>query len=287
MTFLSDAAAGILTPEQVGELVIRPIQQASVAMQVTTVAQTSSPVFRIPIVDTDASAAWVPEGNDIVTNDAVVDEEQVTPLKVAALVKISTELAEDSSPEAAGLVQDSLARSVARKIDAAFFANTTPNGPNGLLSLTGVQNVAAGSFANFDFATSAKTLLRKVGSAATSFIASADTVGTLSTIKSFTGTITSNEPLLSATEADVTQATPETILGVPLVAVADGTALADNIVWALDRRKVFCVFRRNVTFDISPHFFFGSDSIAVKVTCRVGFGYPQHTAIVKVTASGS
>jgi HK97 family phage major capsid protein len=287
MTFLESAAAGILTPEQVGELVIRPIQQASVAMAVTTVVQTASPVFRIPIVDTDASAAWVPEGNDIVTNDALVDEEQVTPLKVAALVKISSELAEDSSPEAAGLVQDSLARSVARQIDAAFFANTTPNGPNGLLSLTDVQHVAAGSFGNFDFATQAKTLLRKVGSTATSFVASADTVGTLSTVKSFTGTITSNEPLLSATEGDVTQATPETILGVPLIAVADGTALADNIVWALSKPKVFCVFRRNVTFDISPHAFFGSDSIAVRVTCRVGFGYPHHAAIVKVTASGS
>ena len=144
------------------------------------------------------------------------------PLKVAALVKISSELAEDSSPEASGLVQDSLARSVARQIDSAFFADTTPNGPAGLLSLTDVQTVGAGSmFSNFDWATSAKTKLRKVGSVPTSFVASADTVGALSTIKSFTGTISSNEPLLAATEANVTEATPENVLGVPLVAVAD------------------------------------------------------------------
>jgi hypothetical protein len=63
--------------------------------------------------------------------------------------------------------------------------------------------------------------------------------------------------------------------------------LADNLIWALDRRKIFCVFRRNVTFNISPHVYFGSDSIGVRVTCRVGFGYPQRNAIVKVTASGS
>lgn len=287
MTFLESAASGILRPEEVGDLIIRPITQASVAMQVTTVAQTSSAVFRIPIVDVDASATWVPEGNDIVTNDATVTELQVTPLKVAALVKISSELAEDSSPEAASLVQDSIARSVARQIDKAWLANTTPNGPSGLLSVTGVQGVAAGSFANFDFATSAKTLLRKVGSTVTSFVASADTVGTLSTVKSFTGTITSNEPLLAATQGDVTAETPETILGVPLVAVADGTALADNIVWALDRKKVFTVIRRNVTFDISPHAYFGSDSIAVRVTCRIAFGFPAPEGIVKVTASGS
>jgi HK97 family phage major capsid protein len=251
---------------------------------------TASPVFRIPIVDEDASSAWVPEGNDIVTNDATVDEEQVTPLKVAALVRISSELAEDSSPEAAGLVQASLARSVARSIDRAFFANTTANGPNGLLSLNDVQLVDAGStFTDFDWATSAKTKLRKVGSVATNFVASADTVEALETIKTFNGSqINSNEPLMNdETPNGVADAAPGNVLGVPLVAVADGLSLDDNLIWALDRRKVFAVMRRNVTLDVSPHYFFGSDSIGVRITCRVGFGFPHPQAIVKVGAGGS
>lgn len=288
MAFLSDAAAGILKPEDIGDLVIRPIQQASVAMQVATQVTTSSPTFRIPVVDLDAASARVPEGQDINPTDPTVTEEVVTPLKVAALVKISSELAEDSSPEAAGVVQDSLARSVARSIDKAFFAATTPNGPNGLLSIGDVQTVRAPSgFGNFDWATSAKTLLRKVGSTATSFVASADTVEVLETIKSFTGTITSNEPLLAATDGNVTDTAPGNVLGVPLVAVADGTALADNIVWCVDRAKVFVVSRRDVSLDISPHVYFGSDSLGVRVTARIGFGFPHHQAIVKVTASGS
>jgi HK97 family phage major capsid protein len=148
--------------------------------------------------------------------------------------------------------------------------------------------VDAGSvLADFDWATSAKTKLRKVGSAPTAFVASADTVGDLSTIKSFTGTITSNEPLLAATDGDVTQATPENVLGVPLIAVADGTALDDNIIWAVDSKKVFAVIRRDVQLSVSPHYFFGSDSLAVRVTCRVGFGFPHEQAIAKISAGGS
>ena len=149
-----------------------------------------------PRLDEDAAAAWVPEGNDITPTNPVVDEEIVSPKKVAALARISSELAEDSSPEAATVVQDSLARSVARRSDEASFANTTTNGPNGLLSLNEVQTVNAGSaFENFDWATQAKTKLRKFGSTATSFVASADTVEALERIKSFIGSLTSNEPL--------------------------------------------------------------------------------------------
>jgi hypothetical protein len=47
------------------------------------------------------------------------------------------------------------------------------------------------------------------------------------------------------------------------------------------------VIRRGVTLDVTPHLYFDSDSIAVRVTCRVGFGYPHHAAIVKVIAGGS
>jgi hypothetical protein len=45
--------------------------------------------------------------------------------------------------------------------------------------------------------------------------------------------------------------------------------------------------RRAVQLDISPHFYFGSDSLAVRITARVGVRLPHQRAIVKVTAAGS
>ena len=59
----------------------------------------------------------------------------MTPPKLAGPVVISAELAADSSPAALQVVGDGLVRDLARKADAAFFANTTTNGPAGLLSI--------------------------------------------------------------------------------------------------------------------------------------------------------
>jgi predicted phage gp36 major capsid-like protein len=60
MAFLTSTSGASLTPTEIGEPIIRPITQESVARQVTTV------------VNTDAAAAWVPEGNDISLTDPTV-----------------------------------------------------------------------------------------------------------------------------------------------------------------------------------------------------------------------
>ena len=48
--------APILTPEQVGALVMTPLSQLSIAGQTMTIVQTSSHTYRIPIVTADPSA---------------------------------------------------------------------------------------------------------------------------------------------------------------------------------------------------------------------------------------
>src|SRR6478609_8128900 len=88
----------ILTPEQVGQLVITPL---SIAGQTMTTVQTSSHVYRIPIVSADPSASFVAEAAEIPTSDAAVTELDCTPSKLAALSIISRELADDSAPSAA------------------------------------------------------------------------------------------------------------------------------------------------------------------------------------------
>lgn len=281
MALLRDAASGILRPEDVGPLIVQPIQEASVALQVCTLVQSQASEFRIPVIEADSAAEWTPEGAEITPSDPTVFEEIVRPQAVKGLTKVSTELSEDSSPEAAATVGQGLARSVARKIDTAFFGNTTTNGPDGLRSLGAVQIVDAGStFGNVDPFLEAISLLESVGSTATAFCASAATVLTLAQLKEQAG---SNKPLL---QPDPTQPVRRTIQGVPLWSLPAGV-IADGTVWALDKAKVFAVMRRDVTLDVDPSFYFGSDSLAVRVTCRVGFGFPHEEAIVKVGAGGS
>jgi HK97 family phage major capsid protein len=275
MSLLDSTAGGILLPEQVGPLIVQPLRQRSTAIQVATEIQTLSPTFRLPVVELDAASAWLTEGDDIVPTDPTIGEEVVRPTKVGALVKVSNELANDSSPAATAVVGDGLVRSIARKVDLAFFGNTTPNGPNGLLSLTDAQTVnAGGAFENFDWAVEAQSKLERVGSTVTAFCASFETVRLLSEIKTFQGdTITSNQTLLSD---DQTQGaagpTPRTIHGVPLRSLPEGT-IADGIVWALDAAKVYAVIRSDIGVVVDPSFYFGSDSLACRVIMRIGYGF--------------
>jgi hypothetical protein len=170
----------------------------------------------------------------------------------------------------------------------AFFGTGGGLAPPGLLSLPDVATVSVpgSTWRNFDWAVNAQSALERVGSKVTAFCASFETVRQLSEVKQFTGTTaTSNEPLLQATDGDVTQATPRNIFGVPLWSLPEGT-IADGVVWALDNQKVYAVIREDIGVMIDPSFYFGSDSLAVRVIIRVGFGYPHHAARCKIQLGG-
>ena len=120
------------------------------------------------------------------------------PKKLAGLTVITNELANDSDPAALQVVGDGLVRDLQTKIDAAFFANTTSNGPSGLGSLTSVQHVASGSIADLDWAAEAISLAETVGVQLSAFVANPATVLDIQTLKVATSY---NQPLLGVDAA--------------------------------------------------------------------------------------
>lgn len=280
MPLYTNNAAGILTPEEVGSLVVQPVERASVAMQIATVVQTNSGEFRIPIVTNDAIAAWTPEGSDITPSDAGVDEITVKPDKLAALSIISNELANDSSPAAKELVGASIGRDLARKVDAAFFALSTLNGPDGIESIT-YQSTTTTTLTNTDAFAEAISLAENEGATVTAFVANSATVLALSKVKRETG---SNEPLL---QPDPTLPTRRQILGVPLWSVPD-TVVPDDVVWAIDGTRVFVILRQDVDLRVDESRYFESDRLGIRATMRIGFGFPHEAAVVCIgTVEGS
>ena len=145
MALYTNTGAPILTAEQIHALIVRPLIDQSVVAQVSTVVTTSSHDLRVPIVTADPQAAWTAEGTEIAVSDPTLTETVITPKKLAGLVVVSNELAADSSPAALQVVGDGLVRDLRRQIDAAYFGNTTANGPNGLGSLTVPSPVRAAS----------------------------------------------------------------------------------------------------------------------------------------------
>lgn len=274
MSLTTSGGASILTPEQVGTLVIRPLMEQSVAAQVSTVVQTTSHDFRVPVVAADPTAAWTAEGAEIAVSDPTITEVVVTPKKLAGLTVITNELAGDSSPAALQVVGDGLVRDLKRKLDAAYFGTTTSNGPDGLGSLTTATVDAGDAWANLDWAEEAKSEAEQVHAMLTAFVASPATALALAELKEQTG---SNKALLGA---DPTQPTNRVIAGLPLYT---SPAIDDGIVWGIPQQHSIFVLRQDATVVTDTSVFFTSDRVAVRATLRASFGFPHPGAVVKVS----
>lgn len=275
MAMLTTTDAAILRPEDVGALVVQPVMTGSVAMQVATVVTTNSTSYRIPTITADATAAWYAEGGAITPSDATTNEVDVIPKKVAGITVISRELANDSTPAAAQMIGEGLARDIATRIDAAFFDNTTVNGPDGLLSITCTDIDQGGaSIANLDVFAEAIAEAEALGATVTSFVGHPDDCLAMAKLKKLTAN--SNEPLLTS---DPTMPTRKMIFGVPLIPCS---AVAAGTFWAVPKSRVFVVVREGTTLDVDRSAYFASDSVGVRAVMRVGFGFPHEAAVGRI-----
>jgi HK97 family phage major capsid protein len=270
----------ILTPEEVNTYLVEPVERDSLAMQVATVVSTDAPSYRFPVFTSEPSAAWVAEGAEIPVSDAEVDEVEVTPTKVAGLHFITRELAEDSSPQATETVANRLVLDIVRKVDASFFGNLASPAPKGLGSLAvnatveDVQGLDVTAFDSLDVFAEAQSLAEQVGAQLTSFVAHPDDALALALLKVSTG---SNQTLLGS---DPTAPTRRLIGGVPLLVSA---AVPKGVIWGIPKNRVFVVVRDDAKWEADSSVAFTSDRVAIKATMRVGFGYPQPSALVKIT----
>jgi HK97 family phage major capsid protein len=280
MTMTTGNSAAILTPEEVNTYLIDPVEQESLAMQVANVVRTESHSYRIPVPGDQPSADWVAEGEEITPSNATFGELVITPGKLAGLVPVTRELANDSSPEATTQVGQLLAADIATKVDLAFFGGSAnANAQKGLASLATtagkVQVVAAGaSFTNLDPFEEAVALSEVAGASVTSFVANPLDALALAKLKVGAG---SNQALLGS---DPSQPTRRLIGGVPLLRsphVPKGT------VWALPQKWITVVIREDATIEFDKSAYFTSDRIAVKAIMRVGFGITKLPALVKIT----
>ncbi len=263
-----------ISREAIGPLLIQPVTRMSVAIETTTTVTTDGFTFRVPIVTADPTAAWVPEGADIPVTDATLAEITVTPAKVAGLSIVSRELAEDSTPAAATVVGDGIARNIAVKVDAAFFGALASPAPSGLGALSGIQT-SVGAFTNLDPFATAISLAEQVGATITSFVTNPADALTLSKLKDQSG---SNRPLLGM---DATAAGQRRILGVQ---VHSSPAVTVGTIWAYDRERVWTVLRSDVTLDVDRSRYFESDRVGIRATMRVGFAFGHPQSVVKITA---
>lgn len=272
MAVLDSNLAQAWTPEDYGKLVDLVLAEKSVAFQAGTKITTASETIRFPRITADPAVGWYAENTQITLTDPTTDEIVVTPRAVKGLTQISNEAAADTNPAVADQVGRSLARSIAKKVDAAFFGNTVVNGPSGLLSLSGINVVDTGTItlSSLDAFHEAKAAALADGAELTHFILAADVALALSKAKEQTG---SNKSLFENVGDGVTLAGVKVLVSVDIPA---GNA------WGLDSSQVLVVQRTGTTITKSTEAAFDFDATQVRGTARVGFGFANPAGVVRL-----
>lgn len=272
MAVLNSNLAQGWTPEDYGQLIDTVLAEKSIAFQVGTVVQTSSETIRFPMITADPAVGWYAENSQITLADPTTSELVITPKKVAGLTQISNEAAEDTNPAVATQIGTSLARSIAKKVDAAFFGNTTTNGPSGILSAAGVNVVDTGTISldNLDAFHKAKADALADGAELTHFILAPDVAYTLAIAKAGTDL---NTGLLENVSDGITLA------GVPVLVSTD---VASGNAWGVDSSQIFVVQRTGTTVKTSEDSAFDYDARQVRATARVSWGFANPAGIVRL-----
>jgi HK97 family phage major capsid protein len=261
------------TPEDYGKLIDLVVAAKSVAFQAGTIISTDSESIRFPLLTADPGTGWIAENATIPLTDPTTSELVVTPKKVAGRTQISNEAAQDSNPAVANLTGQALGRSIAKKVDAAFFANTTTNGPSGLLSAAGVNVVDTGAISaltNVDVFHDAKAAALADGANVSVWLMAPDVALQLSKAKEGTG---SNKGLFDSVADGVTLA------GVPVLVSTDVPA---GNAWGIDSSQCLIVQRTGTTVVTSTDAAFAEDAVQVRATARVGFGFANPAGLVRL-----
>lgn len=228
-----------------------------------------SPAVRVPWVDADDTVGFVDEGAPIPENASAYSETVVRTGKVATIGQFSRE--QLAQPNAATLVVNALSRSVVNKANAAYLGNAAD--PTGLLHLPGITD--GGTLGDdLDPLADAVLGIEGEGGKATHLIAHPSAWGALAKMKGGTG---SAVPLLGAG----TEETERRVLGVPVLVTS--AAPADTLL-VVDSTAIVSAVGQ-VQLARSEDAYFGSDSVGIRVTLRLGWAAMRPERIVKVSTA--
>lgn len=260
------------TPEQYGKFIDLVLADRAVAFKAGTVTTIANQSIRFPMQTDDGAVAWYGENTTIALADPGTNELEVTPKKVAGRRQISNEAAQDTNPAAAEQLGRSLARAIGKGVDAAFFANTTVNGPSGLLSLTGINVVDTGTvtLTSADAFHDAKAAALADNAELSVFILAMDVALALAKAKEQTG---SNKGLFENVGDGTTLAGVRVLVS---PAVAAGNA------WGLDSSQIHVVQRTGTTIVKDSSAAFAEDAVQVRGTARIGFGFANPAGVVRL-----
>lgn len=279
MTLTTVSGSGLLSPAEVGDLVISPLGEVSIAATVSSYVPTTQATYRLPVASENPATAWVAEGEEIPVSDAEMGELATNFRKLAGLTLVSNELVADSNPQAADVIGAGLVRDLAIKLDAAYFGSNAgnPKAPAGLADQPVTEVDAGTAWANVDPFNAAVYGAASYGRAVSAFVASPTDALLLANLKESTG---SNKALL---QPDGTEAGRRQVAGVRL---RTSPAVETGTVWAVPQSAAYVVVREDAEVEADSSPYFSSDRTAVRAKLRVDFLFPAPAAVHRIRLTG-
>ncbi|MDR2743936.1 MAG: phage major capsid protein [Desulfovibrio sp.] len=236
----SDPDGGYLVPDEFERQLIEALQDENIMRRLGTVIQTGGGERKIPVVASKGNAAWVDEGDLIPESNDAFAQVKLGAHKAATMIKVSSELLNDSAFSVEGYIAREFARRIGVIEEEAFFVGDGDKKPMGLLTEALVGKTAASATTlSIDDLIDLYYSLRTPYRSRAAFVTNEETVKLIRKLKDNNGQY--------IWQASVQEGQPDRILGRPIytsgfmptmAAGAKAVAFGDfSYYWIADRQS--------------------------------------------------
>ncbi|UUO03635.1 phage major capsid protein [Mycolicibacterium novocastrense] len=283
---VSTTIATELTREQVANLLVKPLEEASKFLAAGPRVFDTSETLRIPKLGGPTEVNWVGENEQIPEADPDFDEVTLLPTtmkSVKTLTRFSNELARQSVVALDAALKDRLVTDVAAKLDAQFFSASGDGitTPQGMFAWAGTQTLAVAGDITLDHLHDAEALAlaANVDPAGLRWVMQSRELVKLRKIKDLQDRY--------IVQPDVTAAGGYTLFGHPVIVsnrVSDTTATPPTARAALVDFSQIAVARDLApTVKILDQTFGDYDQMAIRVVARYDAKPLNAEAVIKLT----
>ena len=138
-----NTTGGFLVPNEMMRTIIRLREERGVFPQFANRVPMGADIMSVPRLLSDVTSYWVGEGIEITASDAGLGAAELMARKLAALTKVSRELDEGAIIDIGDLITQSIAYSMADKIDEAAFNGDGTSTYGGVLGLKNALSASA------------------------------------------------------------------------------------------------------------------------------------------------
>jgi HK97 family phage major capsid protein len=215
----NDAAGGFLAPAEFGSELIKLLREFSPIRSYARVVSTGAGEVKYPRRTASTVATWTGETADRTGSEPAFEQVAITPHELATFTDVSNALLEDNAYNLEGELAADFAESFGKAEGTAFVSGTGTGQPKGLMTASGIIEVATGNAGGFPNANPADVIiglyhkLPNVHAQRGVWLMNRNTLGTVRKWKDGQGRYLVLDP--------ISEGAPVTLLGRPIVEAID------------------------------------------------------------------